>query len=262
MELKDFFHRHNKVALGLSGGVDSSYLLYAGQKFGADITAYFVKTEFQPAFELADAERLAAQLNAKFAVVSLDVLSETEIAANPVDRCYFCKKRIFSVLRERARVDGISVLIDGGNASDNVGERPGMRALEELTVYSPLRACGITKAQVRTLAKAAGLFTWNKPAYACLATRLPVGIKIRAELLDKIEKSENALFAMGFLDFRVRVLDEHAAKLQFSKNQLKTVIDKRLELLQELAPYFAEIYLDLKNTRGECSGLEQPCLEK
>ena len=187
MTLEQFFQENPRCALGFSGGVDSAYLLYAGVKAGADIRPYFIKTAFQPAFELADARKLAEGLGVEVTVLELDALADPRVAANPANRCYWCKQNLFRTLRDRAAADGYSVLLDGTNASDEAGDRPGMRALAELSVRSPLRECGLTKDEIRARSKAAGLFTWDKPAYACLATRVPAGEAITADLLARVE---------------------------------------------------------------------------
>ena len=244
MDLQAFFRENSSVALAFSGGVDSSYLLYAGLKYGADIKAYFVKTAFQPAFELRDAQRLAAQLGARMAVVEKDVLSERFATENPADRCYYCKRVIFETLVRVAADDGYTVLIDGTNASDDASDRPGMRALRELSVRSPLRECGLTKDAIRTLSKDAGLPTWNKSAYACLATRVPTGGAITSELLRRVEGAEDALFALGFSDFRVRIFEE-SARLQFPADQMPAALEKRELILCGLKPFFSVVLLDL-----------------
>ena len=210
MELRDFFQECPKVALGFSGGVDSAYLLYAALDHGAQVRPYFIKTAFQPQFELEDARRLCAQLGVELTVLELDVLQIPGVVENPPDRCYHCKRALFGRLRQQAQADGYTVLIDGTNASDDAGDRPGMRALGELSVRSPLRECGISKAQVRALSKEAGLFTWDKPAYACLATRVPTREAITPETLRKVEAAEEALFSLGYSDLRVRVF--HAGR--------------------------------------------------
>ena len=173
MTLQQFFTQHPKAALAFSGGSDSAYLLWAGRTFGQDVRPYYVSTPFQPAWEREDAQRLARELGVPLTVVELDVLACPEVAANPANRCYFCKKALFSALWQRVRADGFSLLLDGTNASDDAQDRPGMRALSELEVRSPLRECGVTKAQLRALSREAGLFTWDKPAYACLAPPSP-----------------------------------------------------------------------------------------
>ena len=200
--LEEFFRAHPKAALAFSGGTDSALLLWAGKKYGCDVRAYYAKTAFQPEFEYRDALRLARELDVPMTVVEVDILTVPEAAANGPERCYFCKKALFSRLREAARKDGYALLLDGTNASDDAGDRPGMRAIRELEVRSPLRACGLTKADVRRLSKEAGLFTWDKPAYACLATRIPTGTPITKEDLEKVERAEGALHALGFRDFR------------------------------------------------------------
>ena len=245
MELRDFFQECPKVALGFSGGVDSAYLLYAALDHGAQVRPYFIKTAFQPQFELEDARRLCAQLGVELTVVELDVLQIHGVAENPPDRCYHCKRALFGRLRQQAQADGYTVLIDGTNASDDAGDRPGMRALGELSVRSPLRECGITKAQVRALSKEAGLFTWDKPAYACLATRVPTGEAITPETLRKVEAAEEALFSLGYSDLRVRVF-HGAARLQLPGQQLEQAAKEREAILHALAPWFDTVLLDLK----------------
>ena len=245
MTLEQFFQENPRCALGFSGGVDSAYLLYAGVKAGADIRPYAIKTAFQPACELADAQKLAEGLGVEVTVLELDALADPRVAANPADRCYFCKQNLFRTLKERAIADGYPVLLDGTNASDEAGDRPGMRALAELSVRSPLRECGLTKAEIRARSREAGLFTWDKPAYACLATRVPAGEAITADLLARVEGAEDALFRLGYTDFRVRVFHS-AARLQLPRGQMERAVREAEELRQALKPYFTPILLDLE----------------
>ncbi|MDR0498113.1 MAG: ATP-dependent sacrificial sulfur transferase LarE [Holophagales bacterium] len=244
MNLQTFFSDCPSVALAFSGGTDSSYLLYAGLYYGAKVKAYYVKSAFQPGFELEDARKFVAELNAEMTVLQKDLLVATEVTANTSDRCYHCKKTIFQAIQKQAAADGFTVLVDGTNASDDSGDRPGMKALAELSVRSPLRECGITKDEIRRLSEEAGLFTWNKPAYACLATRIPAGRPITKELLNKAESTENILFSMGFTDFRVRILND-SAKLQVPLEQMRAVLDNRERILQAFKPYFDAVLLDL-----------------
>ena len=245
MTLLAFFKENQKAALGFSGGVDSSYLLYAGVQAGADIHPYYIKTAFQPQFELDDAERLCAQLGVPLTVLELDVLKNEAVTANPPDRCYHCKTALFGALSVQALADGYTLLLDGTNASDDAGDRPGMRALKELHVCSPLRECGLTKAEIRRLSREAGLFTWDKPAYACLATRIPSGDAITAEKLLATERAEAFLFSLGLTDFRVRNY-RGAARLQFPEAQLNAVLAHRVEILQELKKDYPAVLLDLE----------------
>ena len=240
MELADFFARHPKAALGFSGGVDSSYLLWSAKQCGADVRPYFIKTAFQPAFELEDARRLCRDVGAELTILELDALADEAVAENPADRCY-----LFGTLTQRARADGYCLLLDGTNASDDAGDRPGMRALRELEVRSPLRECGLTKAEIRARSKAAGLFTWDKPAYACLATRVPTGQRITAEALAKTEAAEGFLFSLGLTDFRVRYF-AGAARIQAPAAQLALILARREEILTELRQYYPAVLLDLE----------------
>lgn len=245
MDLNTFFKQNPKAAIAFSGGVDSSYLLYAALQSGADVRAYYVKTAFQPQFELEDAERLAKELNAPLTVIRADVLSHEEVTVNPPDRCYYCKRVVFGQIGAAAAKDGFTLLLDGTNASDDEGDRPGMRALRELSVRSPLRECGLTKAEIRKRSKEAGLFTWNKPAYACLATRIPSGDVITGEKLLATEKAEQFLFSLGFQDFRVRRMGS-AAKLQLREEQFALALRERKAILEALKPDYSAVLLDLE----------------
>lgn len=245
MELADFFQEHPSVALAFSGGVDSAYLLYSAVKNGVKVRAYYVKSAFQPQFELDDANRLAAYLNADMTVLSADVLRCPQITENPADRCYHCKKLLFGLVAGQAMKDGYDTLLDGTNASDDTGDRPGMRALQELSVLSPLRECGLTKDEIRLRSKEAALFTWNKPAYACLATRIPTGEFITREKLERTEHAEDYLFSLGFTDFRVRSLGD-TAKLQIPTSQIDIVMEKRCEIVNELKRYYKSVLLDME----------------
>lgn len=243
--LKNYLKDIPKAALAFSGGVDSSYLLYATKACGVDVHAYYVNAQFQPEFELNDAKRLVKELDANMTVLPVDVLANEIVKNNPADRCYYCKRLIFQTILNQAIADGYTVLMDGSNASDDTNDRPGMRALVELQVLSPLREAGLTKQQVRDYSKKAGLFTWDKPAYACLATRIPTGTAISNELLEKIEKAENVLSQMGFTDFRARILGD-TAKLQLSAQQIPIAAQKHTELVEALSPWFNDVLLDLK----------------
>jgi uncharacterized protein len=248
LELRDFFIRNPKVAVAFSGGVDSAFLLYAAKQYAGEVRAYYVRSNFQPRFEYDDAVRFAEEIDVPLSVIDLDVLGDSEICANPPERCYFCKKLIFSSLIKRVSEDGFSVLLDGTNASDDSSDRPGMRALKELNVLSPLRDCGLTKKQIRERSKLAGLFTWDKPAYACLATRIPTNCTISRERLEKTERAENFLMDLGFSDFRVRMIcnEKDSAKIQVRKNQLALLIENREKILEKLKADYSSVLLDLE----------------
>lgn len=245
MTLREFFQAHPKAAIAFSGGVDSAFLLWAAKEYGCDARAYYVNSAFQPEFELNDAKRLAGDLGMPMTVLEEDILSVPLVAENPADRCYHCKTTLFTRLWQAAKADGYPLLLDGTNASDDADDRPGMRALRELEVRSPLRECGITKPEVRHFSKDAGLFTWDKSAYACLATRIPTGVPITAEDLTRVEQAENALFALGFTDFRVRLF-HGAARIQTPEKDFSRVIAQKDAILRALSPLFKSVFLDLE----------------
>ena len=248
MTLKDFFEQVPKAAAAFSGGTDSAFVLWAAKKYGCDVHAYYVRTAFQPEFELEDARRLAEELDIPMTVVDMDILSVPEAKENGAERCYYCKRAIFTHLWEAARSDGYSVLLDGTNASDDARDRPGMRALREMEVRSPLRECGITKERVREQSKEAALFTWDKPAYACLATRIPVGTPITATDLKRVEQAENVMAALGFRDFRVRMYGT-GARIQVTEDQMQLVMENRKQIYEKLGGLFSAVFLDLEERR-------------
>lgn len=242
MDLKTFFSENPRGAIAFSGGVDSALLVWAAGRFGADWHAYYVRTPFQPAFELEDARTVADLCGMSMTVLDVDILQNETVVKNPENRCYFCKRSIFSAILAQARSDGHSLVIDGSNASDDAADRPGMRALAELEVRSPLRECGLAKADVRALSREAGLPTWNKPAYACLATRIPTNTAITAEALANIEQAESYLMSLGLRDFRVRLRD--GALVQVTAEQ--TALAERCfeAISQRLTPLFGQTTLD------------------
>ena len=249
MTLDGFFRENGKAALAFSGGVDSAFLLYYAIRLGADVRPYYVKTAFQPRFELDDAMRLASQLNIGMKVLEADVFASSAIISNPPDRCYHCKRLIMETIASAAAADGYGLVIDGTNASDDLSDRPGARALAELGVRSPLRECRLGKDEIRRLSREAGLFTWDKPAYACLATRIPCGEMISGEKLIATEQAEDFLRGLGFSGFRIRMMDG-CARLQVKEEQIHMVVDKRQAISDWLKKYYKAVLLDLEVRNG------------
>lgn len=243
MQIQEFFEENPICAVAFSGGVDSALLLWAAAAYGRRTAAYFVKTPFQPDFELADAQAVVRQLGTELTVIAFDVLALPEVAQNPADRCYYCKNALFTRLLEAGRKDGFPLILDGCNASDDASDRPGMRALRELGVRSPLQECGITKADVRRMAREAGLPVWNKPSYACLATRIPTGTAITRGALDRVARGEELLAELGLSDFRLRLQGE-SALLQVRREQTALAQGILPEARSRLAADFREILLD------------------
>ncbi len=209
-QLSEYLSSFGKVALAFSGGTDSYFLLWACRRSGVDVRPYFVKGAFQTEEESIHAISAASGLGTELTVLEVDTLSFDEVIENTLDRCYLCKRRVFSLILEKASSDGYDIVIDATNASDDPSVRPGMRALTELGIRSPLMECGLTKPMVRELSKAAGLDNWDTPSNSCLATRIPTGTRITAEDLQKVEYVEGRLKALGLRDFRLRPLGDRA----------------------------------------------------
>lgn len=243
--LKSFFDEHRKIALAFSGGTDSAFLLYAALYYKANVKAYFIKSQFQPNFEIEDAKSLARELNVDLTIIEVDILSFEDVRRNPNDRCYYCKKHLFSRILEEAKRDGFDTVIDGTNASDDISDRPGYKALQEMKVLSPLKLCGITKSEVRRLSKEAGLFTAAKPAYACLATRIESGKEITNEALIKTQESEAYLFSLGFSDFRVRNRGDNAL-LELREQDLELLMKNRVDIINTLKKKYKGVMLNLE----------------
>lgn len=181
--VQEFFEEHPRVALAYSGGCDSAYLLACAVACGAEVKPYLVHSVFQYDFEPDDAQLFAQHVGVEFERLNVDVLAHAEVAENPSDRCYWCKRVIFSTILEHAAKEGITVLVDGTNATDDPERRPGFRALAELGVLSPLRIAGMTKEAIRAESARAGLPSAEKPSFSCKAVALPERVPITEEAL-------------------------------------------------------------------------------
>lgn len=246
--LAQFFKDNPKVAIAFSGGADSSYLLYAAKYCGAEIGAYFVKSAFQTKEEMDIARNVAGMLGFQLNIIEIDVLSDEVIKTNPSDRCYHCKRHVFGNIIERSRADGFDIVVDATNATDDPGDRPGMRALKELGIVSPLEMCGIGKPDIRTMSREAELPTWDMPSNSCLATRIPVGTVLTEELLTRTENAEKKLAAMGFRDFRVRT-KETGCILETTRNQ-EDLLQSKLRRVEEiLLKYYSDVSYGIRNPK-------------
>ena len=192
------------AAVAFSGGVDSSFLCYAAKTaLGQKALAITIVSPLHPRSEITCAKEVARLVGIEHILIEEEAL-DARVAANPKDRCYHCKKIAFGKILLAAKERGITAVLDGSNTDDAGDYRPGMKALAELNIASPLREAGMTKADIRELSRRFGLPTWNKPAFACLASRIPYGETISRENLARVEKAEEALAAHGFRQLRVR----------------------------------------------------------
>lgn len=241
--LGTFFSSHPRIALGYSGGTDSAFLLHEAVEHGADVLPVMVRTAFCTPDEVENASRLCSDEGSDLVVIDLDVLSSPEISSNGPDRCYHCKRAMFSALISKAAENGYHEVMDGTNASDPEDDRPGMRAIRELGVLSPLKECGITKEDVRRMSREAGLPTWDRATNSCLATRVDTGIPLNRDILELVLRSEEAVASLGFTGFRVRTDGMHA-RLQTTAAQHGEAERRWDELRSALAPMFRDVRLD------------------
>jgi uncharacterized protein len=240
-----------KVAVAYSGGVDSSFLLAVSKiALGENAVGITIDSPALPRYELDDAKKTAALIGVRYIIIESPVIEE-EVKKNPVNRCYFCKKLEFgSVIAEASKL-GINTVIDGSNADDVKDFRPGMNAINELNVKSPLLELGITKAEVREFSKQLKLPTWNKPAYACLFSRIPYGQEIKPEDLMKVERSEKFFIDKGFKTVRVRCHDT-IARIEIPKDELEALFREPLhnEIITTLKDIgFKYITIDIEGYR-------------
>lgn len=218
-----------RLAVAFSGGTDSALLLKVAAQVlpPADLLALTARAEIFPAWESAEAAALAAELEVEHLTTEVSALAVPKVAANPPDRCYHCKSVLFGKLRDLAASCGFSTLADGGNVDDLGDFRPGLRAARELGVVSPLQEAGLTKGEVRRLSAELGLPTWDKPAYACLASRFPYGRTITREELTQVERAEDFLRSLGFRQVRVRHHGQ-VARLEVEPEERRRFFDETL----------------------------------
>ncbi|WP_058367341.1 ATP-dependent sacrificial sulfur transferase LarE [Haloparvum sedimenti] len=241
------------VVVAFSGGVDSSVVAaLAHDALGDDAVACTAKSETLPDAELADSRRVADEIGVPYSVVEFSELDDPNFVENGDDRCYHCRTMRLGKMYEKARELGIGTVCDGTNASDpGEGHRPGLRAVEELEVYSPLLAHDITKEEVRAIADAYGLSVADKPSMACLSSRIPTGLEVTEARLSRIEKAERLLREWGFSQFRVRDHDG-LARVEVAREELDRALDSDFaaaadEHLTDLG--FDHVTLDLAGYR-------------
>lgn len=204
-KLKDSLKDLKSVAIAYSGGVDSTFLLkVAADVLGNNVIAITAKSSTYPEREFKEAVKYIEDIGAKHIVIISEELEIEGFAKNPINRCYFCKKELFSKIRKVADDNNINAVLDGSNADDISDFRPGTKAATELKVISPLKDAGFTKNDIRSLSKKLGVPTWNKPAFACLSSRFPYGNEITVEKLSMVERAEQFLMDLGFRQIRVR----------------------------------------------------------
>lgn len=238
------------VLVAYSGGVDSTFLLkVAVDVLGERVLAVTTKSPIHAASESAAAEGMACRLGAKHLFLQSHPLAEPEFARNPPERCYLCKRLLLSALKELADEHGLKQVVEGSNYDDLGEHRPGLRALRELAVRSPLAEAHLTKKEIRALSQQMGLPTWSKPAQACLATRFPYGEQLTPEKLKRVEEAEESLHSLGLVQLRVRDHDA-LARIEVSQEEMPRLLQEAGRIVEKLKRLgYIYITLDLEGYR-------------
>lgn len=253
--LADWLRARGRVAIGFSGGVDSTYLaVFARRTLGAEhVLAIIGRSASYPAEQWATARSVADAFQVNVLELDTDEMNDPRYAANPANRCYFCKSELWSKLVPAAATRGFHTVVDGTNADDVGGYRPGMQAADENAVDSPLADVGFTKQEIRARSRALGLPTWQQPASPCLSSRLPYGTSVTPERLRLVERAERAVRELGITgDMRVRYHDD-VARVELAPAELTAWLEpRRAESLRAavIAAGFPRVALDLRGFRS------------
>lgn len=237
--LEEMIHGLGSAAVAFSAGVDSSYLAYTAHRvLGGSMAAVTADISSFPKRELEESAAFCRRYGIKHIVLGVDQLGVEGFADNPPDRCYHCKKAVFGVICAAAGENGMSCVIEGSNLDDMSDYRPGLKAIAELDIRSPLVEAGLTKSDIRALSREHGLPTWDKPSFACLATRIPYGDRITKEKLDMIDLAEQKLSEMGFRQYRVRV-HGRVARIELPQEDIPLMLDP--EVRRRVNEYFTRL---------------------
>ena len=239
-KLKNYFREHHGVAIAFSGGSDSTLLVHVACKYGCGCKAFCINSILQHRDEIEAAVEYAAAIFFPLTLLEKDLLCESLITENGELRCYHCKKLIFSTIKAKAAAEGYYILADGSNASDDPASRPGMKALAELGVVSPLRDAGLTKDEVREISEYENLPEWNRPSSSCLATRIKTGVQITEALIEKTAAAERELKVLGYEVLRVKN-DGKTCTLQLGAYELERSYAQKELITNILLQYFESV---------------------
>ena len=248
--LLSYLQNLEKVVVAFSGGVDSTFLLKtAKDALGDNVKAVTIRSPYIPKWEIEEAKQIVKELGVAHEIIEAPIIDG--IRNNPENRCYLCKIALFSMIKSVAKNQGYDYIIDGTNFDDLGDYRPGLKALQELDVKSPLLECQLTKQEIRSLSREFGLKTWDKPSYACLLTRIPYGNELKVEDLEKIENAEKYMMDRGFRAVRVRC-HGNLARIEVDKKDRSKLFDEKIleEISRKLKGFgFKYVTLDLEGYR-------------